>query len=59
MLQDDIRCEGKGCPLRNDCERTKPLPFAIRQRISYIHPPYNMMKEKCSEYIKTKKPNSY
>jgi hypothetical protein len=49
-----IKCGGKGCPLREDCKRFALIRnYFIVPKELFFSPPYNVIKESCTEYIPT------
>jgi hypothetical protein len=51
-LSEEIKCSGFGCPLKEECSRTLPLPDnQMRMRQSFMSPIYDYIKERCTEFI--------
>ena len=50
----DVKCESKFCPLKEKCMRQENTKI-MAQRESFLSPPYDYVKETCSEYIRKSK----
>lgn len=46
-------CEGKGCPIRDDCMRYNRPIMDMRTRYEFLSPPYR--DGECSEFIRNNK----
>jgi hypothetical protein len=51
-MPDITMCEGKDCPLKEDCYRYTAKPNEYRQSY-FVNPPYNEEKKECDHYWKT------
>jgi hypothetical protein len=49
-MPDITMCEGKDCPLKEDCYRYTAIPNEYRQSY-FMNPPYNKEEGKCDHHM--------